>query len=534
VDTTDSENQLLELVVTNLGVIEQAALVLKPGMTAITGETGAGKTLLVTALQLLSGGRSDSSLVGVHGDEATVEGRFICEEGEVILRRVIPREGRSRAYYNGQLSTVGFLQEFSGPIVEIHGQHGYSGLVHTEHQREALDTFARIDTSRLEKIRADEKALIAILEEHGGSRGERSKELELYKFQASEIDEAEIIDAGEDKRLQSEELLLGDAAGNSEAAIQVAQLLGSDSRFIDEISDALRKVSGRESLKELEKEINRLIDEASAVASSARDITESIDSNPEKLSQIQQRRSLLTGLRRKYGETLDEVLLYRADLQQKIEMIEGSSQRVKETELSLLELREERDSEEQRVLEERKKSAPKLSKEILQHLVGLSLPNAFLEFSIEGKSGDEVEMLIALNKGSATQPLSKIASGGELSRTMLALRLVLSNNPATAIFDEVDAGIGGEVALSVGAALKNLSRNRQVVVVTHLAQVAAFADTHIGVTKTDTKTGLNVEVVQLDDDQRIVEISRMLSGSPESENAQKHAVELIAASRSDT
>jgi len=239
-------------------------------------------------------------------------------------------------------------------------------------------------------------------------------------------------------------------------------------------------------------------------------------------------------LRRKYGETLDEVLLYRADLQQKIEMIEGSSQRVKETELSLLELREERDSEEQRVLEERKKSAPKLSKEILQHLVGLSLPNAFLEFSIEGKSGDEVEMLIALNKGSATQPLSKIASGGELSRTMLALRLVLSNNPATAIFDEVDAGIGGEVALSVGAALKNLSRNRQVVVVTHLAQVAAFADTHIGVTKTDTKTGLNVEVVQLDDDQRIVEISRMLSGSPESENAQKHAVELIAASRSDT
>ncbi len=143
-----------------------------------------------------------------------------------------------------------------------------------------------------------------------------------------------------------------------------------------------------------------------------------------------------------------------------------------------------------------------------------------------------MELLIALNKGSGVQPLSKIASGGELSRTMLALRLVLSADPATAVFDEVDAGIGGEVALSVGASLKKLSEDRQVFVVTHLAQVAAYADTHIGVTKTETGTGVSVEIAELDDDHRVIEISRMLSGSPESKNAQKHAVELIAASRS--
>ena len=180
--TTENKNQLLELAVKNLGVIEEASILFNEGMTAITGETGAGKTLLVTALQLLSGGRSDSSLVGLFGDEAIVEGRFISDENEVILRRIIPKEGRSRAYFNGQLSTVGFLQEFSAPIVEIHGQHGYSGLTQREHQRKALDAFASIDASRLERIQSEGKDLIDLLQKLGGDGVERSKELELYKF----------------------------------------------------------------------------------------------------------------------------------------------------------------------------------------------------------------------------------------------------------------------------------------------------------------------------------------------------------------
>ena len=530
--TTENKNQLLELAVKNLGVIEEASVLFKEGMTAITGETGAGKTLLVTALQLLSGGRSDSSLVGLFGDEAIVEGRFLCGENEVILRRVIPKEGRSRAYFNGQLSTVGFLQEFSAPIVEIHGQHGYSGLTQREHQREALDAFASIDASRLESIQSEGKSLMNILQEIGGDEGERSKELELYKFQAAEIDDAEIVDSLEDQRLQSEELLLGDAAGNRDAALRATHVLGSSSHFIEEITEVLREISSRESLQELEREIVELIETSTEVSATARNIAESIDSNPEKLSEVQQRRTLLTGLRKKYGKTLDDVLQYRNHLHQKIEVIENSAERVKETEEQLSALRKEQDLEEQRIFKERSKAAPKLSREILRNLVGLSLPHAHIEFSIEGSSGENVELLIALNKGSGVQPLSKIASGGELSRTMLALRLVLSADPATAVFDEVDAGIGGEVALSVGAALKKLSEDRQVFVVTHLAQVAAYADTHIGVTKTETGTGVSVEIAELDDDHRVIEISRMLSGSPESKNAQKHAVELIAASRS--
>jgi len=301
---------------------------------------------------------------------------------------------------------------------------------------------------------------------------------------------------------------------------------------IDEISEALRQIKGRESLKELQIKINELLDVVSDVASDARNIAESIDVNPEKLSQIQLRRSLLTGLRRKYGDTLEEVLSYRDNLQKKIETIEGSSEKIKASEQLLLTLRSEMDLEEQKIYAERKKAAPMLSKQIRKHLESLSLPHADINFSVDGRSGEDVELLVALNKGMLAQPLAKIVSGGELSRTMLALRLVLSNDPSTAIFDEVDAGIGGEVALSVGAALKSLAKDRQVLVVTHLAKVAAYADTHIGVTKSETNAGVEVQVDQLDDDQRVIEISRMLSGSPESENAQKHAKELISASRS--
>jgi len=532
-DQSEDQSQLLELAVTNLGVIEHASLLFGPGMTAITGETGAGKTLLVTALQLLSGGRSDSSLVGVYGEEAIIEGRFFFEGGEIILQRTIPREGRSRAYVDGRISSVAFLQELSEPIVEIHGQHGFSGLVHKEHQRKALDDFGLIDLSQLENLHQEERELIGVMQELGGGDTDRSKELELYRFQAAEIDEVGVADALEDERLRAEELLLGDATGNREVATQVSEILASDSHFNEEISEALRQMKGRDALNNLETKVTDLLDFVTEVASDARNIAESIDVSPEKLAQIQLRRSLLTGLRRKYGETLEEVLQYRSGLHEKIESIEGSAERIEDTEKRLLDVREKINHEEKQILQQRKKIAPKLSEEICLRLANLSLPKANIEFSIEGASGEDVDLLVALNKGTPAQSLSKIASGGELSRTMLALRLVLSSDPSTSVFDEVDAGIGGEVAVSVGAALRDLAKDRQVLVVTHLAQVASHADTHIAVTKSETNSGVEVKVGQLDEDQRVVEISRMLSGSPESEHAQKHARELISQSRLD-
>jgi len=527
------KSQLLELAVSNLGVVESVSVLFGSGMTAITGETGAGKTLLVTALELLTGGRSDSLLVGPHGEEAIVEGRFLYKGDEVTLSRVIPRTGRARSYLDGRISTVGAIQEAAGAMVEIHGQHGHTGLVGMAQQRKALDSFANIDLSNLEKLRQEEQKFLSEFEEHGGSSDDRTKELDLYTFQANEIDEAEILDLSEDERLREEELLLGDASGNQEIADLIAEALGSDGRLDSELSDILRRIHGRESLQDLERKVTGVLHDVTAIASDARNLAEAIDASPERLTQVQYRRTLLTGLRRKYGETLEMVIAHRDSIQKKIDQIEGSKERIQKIEQQLTELQQEILAEEEKVGTARRSAAPKLANGICLHMRKLALPNAEIEITVGSGSGQEVELLVSLNKGMPLQPLSKIASGGELARTMLSLRLILSNDPSTAIFDEVDAGIGGQVALAVGAALGDLAAERQVLVVTHLAQVAAFADTHILVTKTETDQGVEVGVGQLDTDERVIEISRMLSGSPESESAQRHAKELLSAAQSE-
>jgi DNA repair protein RecN (Recombination protein N) len=526
------KSQLLELAVSNLGVVESVSVLFGSGMTAITGETGAGKTLLVTALELLTGGRSDSLLVGPHGEEAIVEGRFLYKGDEVTLSRVIPRTGRARSYLDGRISTVGAIQEVAGAMVEIHGQHGHTGLVGMAQQRKALDSFANIDLSNLEKLRQEEQKFLSEFEEHGGNSDDRTKELDLYTFQANEIDEAEILDLSEDERLREEELLLGDASGNKEIADLIAEALGSDGRLDNELSDILRKVHGRESLQDLERKVTAVLHDVTAIASDARNLAEAIDASPERLTQVQYRRTLLTGLRRKYGETLEMVIAHRDSIQIKIDQIEGSKERIQKIEQQLTKLQQEILAEEEKVGTERRSAAPKLAKRVGLHMRKLALPNAEIQIAVGSGSGQEVELLVSLNKGMPLQPLSKIASGGELARTMLSLRLILSNDPSTAIFDEVDAGIGGQVAHAVGAALGDLAAERQVLVVTHLAQVAAFADTHILVTKTETNQGVEVEVGQLDTDERVIEISRMLSGSPESESARRHAKELLSAAQS--
>ncbi|HJM99714.1 MAG TPA: hypothetical protein QF850_05610, partial [Acidimicrobiales bacterium] len=231
--------------------------------------------------------------------------------------------------------------------------------------------------------------------------------------------------------------------------------------------------------------------------------------------------------RRKYGETIEAVLAKQQELQERIKVIEGAEERAENIRMEIEKISDELKKEETKIAKARKKAAPKISQEIETFLQQLSLPNANVEFSVEGAAGEDVQLLVSLNRGQALQPIQKAASGGELSRTMLALRLVLSAEPATIVFDEVDAGIGGETAHSIGSSLKKLASERQILVVTHLAQVAASADTQIRVTKTDGNQRVGIEVEILDDEQRVIEISRMLSGSPDSENARKHAKELL-------
>ena len=263
------------------------------------------------------------------------------------------------------------------------------------------------------------------------------------------------------------------------------------------------------------------------ISITARNFSESIDVDPLRLDEIQQRIALLQDIRRKYGETLQVVLEKQKQFAEQIQILENADQMAQEIQEQLQKVEKDLATEEEKIETLRKKAAPEIAREIELYLHELSIPDGKVEFHIDGVAGEQVDIKVSLNHGQELQPLRKVASGGELARTTLATRLVLSTEPETLIFDEVDAGIGGQTALDVGNCLKELSSDRQVLVVTHLAQVASYADTQIQVVKEENEGRPSITVRTRDIDQRVVEISRMLSGSPDSENAQKHANELL-------
>lgn len=525
-------DQLLELAATNLGVIDHLGLVFGPGMTAITGETGAGKTLVLTALDLLTGGRAESSMVGPHGDEAVVEGRFLLEGEELVLQRVVPRDGRSRAYVNGRLATAATLAEHGGRLVELHGQHGHTALTTVAAQRAALDLYGRVDLAPLIDARLQERQLVAELAELGGDERERVRQVELYRFQVDEIDAAAIVSPDEDDELRRLEEMLAGASDHRDTAHRIASLLGADGPADDALSASLQAVGHGEVFTDLAMRLRDVAAELADIASEARRLSETIEADPARLDEIQQRRRLLTELRRKYGDTLEDVLEYRGETAARLAELEDHDRRAHEIEAQLTEARDQIVKAAARIGKARRKAAPKLAAEVTANVRELALPNASVECTVGDDPGDDVSILVSMNAGTALQPLAKVASGGELARTMLALRLVLSSDPATMVFDEVDAGVGGSAAQAVGSALGRLGRERQVLVVTHLAQVAAFADNQVTVVKQDDGSMVSVTASALDGEARVVELSRMLSGSPDSDAARRHATELLEAAAS--
>lgn len=524
--TSETEAKLIEMHVKNLGVIEDASLIFSSGLTALTGETGAGKTLIVTALQLLTGQRADSGLIGPFGEEARVDARYMIGKDEMVISRAVPKDGRSRAYINGSISTVSALSEITENLIEIHGQHGHTSLEKSVEQRKALDRFAKIDLTDLTGLRKHkgniENALLEIL-----GKGDSRQELEFLRFQEHEISQLQIEGADEEEKLKESENLLADATGNQFLSMKISETLNAESSLIEELGKLLQDIKGKQSLQGFEEKVTDLIDGMTNIASEARNFAESIDVDPHRLEEVQERIALLQNIRRKYGDTLQDVLDRHKQISKEILNLENAYQMSKGMQEELKEIEKNLAIEEKAISVLRKRAAPEIAKEIESYLHELSLPEGKVEFQVSGDAGEKVEINVSLNRGQALQPLNKVASGGELARTTLAARLVLSTDPETLIFDEVDAGIGGQTAMEVGKCLKRLSQNRQVIVVTHLAQVASYADSHIKVTKKETKGLPSIAIESLDSEERIVEISRMLSGSPDSENARKHALELL-------
>jgi len=525
---------LHELAVRNLGVIEDARVLLGPGLTALTGETGAGKTLVTTAVSLLVGGRAEGGLVRVGADEAEVEGRFVTDGGdEVVVRRVIPREGRARAYVDGRLATVAAIAEAVGDLVDMHGQHGQHALLRSSARRAALDRFGSIDPTPLLEARMAVREARAGLSEFGGDDRARAREIELLRFQLEEIEAADLADPDEDDLLIAEEALLSDSTAHREAAVAAGNRLGADGVVGDGLSRAIALLRDREPFDDQAKRADALLAEILDLGQELRDMADDIPDDPARLVAVGERRRVLTELRRKYGANLSDVLAYWREVSERMATLESYEERAAALEARIAELEAVEVAEAAKLAAKRRKAAPKLAAKVQEQLAKLALPNAKLDVVVGDDPGDDIDFLVAMNPGMQAGPIAKVASGGELSRVMLALQLVVAEAPPTVIFDEVDAGVGGQAATSVGQALADVAASHQVLVVTHLPQVAAFANQQVHIAKSESGKSTVTTLTELDDAGRIVELSRMLSGSPDSSTARTHAAELLEeASRS--
>jgi DNA repair protein RecN (Recombination protein N) len=527
---------LHELHIESMGVIEALDLVLTPGLTTFTGETGAGKTMLVEAINLLVGGRADPSVVRTGASEARVEGRFVVGDDEYIVSRVVPTDGRSRAYVNGRLATAATLAELGARTVDLHGQHAHQSLLSTAAQREALDRFCSTDLEPLRAARARLTEIDAALAALGGDQRSRAREVDLLRFQVGELAAAAITGDDEDERLTIEEDALADAAAHREAGqlALVALIDGpvdtgtSNRAAADSLGEAIHVLGGRVPFEEFSVRLHTLAADLTDLGRDMRALTERLEEDPQRLAEIRERRQLLRDMRRKYGDSLADVIAFQAEAEQRLAELESYEQRVGALEHErAIAVTAERDAAD-RVAEVRRGGAVKLAAAVRKVVRSLAMPHAEVEITVgDDAPGDDVTFLIAANPGLALLPLSRVASGGELARTMLALRLVLTEAPETLVFDEVDAGIGGTAATAVAEALARLGRRHQVMCVTHLAQVAALADTQIMVSKSVVKNVTTATARNVDGADRVDEIARMLSGDQAGESARLHAADLL-------
>jgi len=545
---------LVELAVRNLGVIAEARIPLQGGLTAVTGETGAGKTMVVEALGLLCGSKPDPGRVRPGAAESVVEGLFVTEAGaatpgdgaveadavdaadgdELVLGRVVPAAGRSRSYVNGALATASVLGELGGAAIEIHGQHAQQALLHGRHQRDALDRFAGIDVGPLRALRATLAELTAKLAGLGGDERERAREIDLLRYQIDEIDAVGPI-AGEEERLDAEEDELAGAVRHRGAAESAIDALGADGGALDGLAVAAEALRDSAPFAAELLRLDSVEPELRDVLAELRARAESIEPDDERLAEIRRRRHLLVELRRKYGADLNEVLAHADEARRRLAELHSLEATRAGVEAQIEAARAAVTLEAKRVGDARRAAAPTLAGELVEILADLALPASRIDVVVADRhdapgAGDDVEIRLATNPGAPLGGLAKVASGGELSRVMLALRLVLSGGPDVMVFDEVDAGVGGAAATAVGAALARLARDRQVLVVTHLAQVAAFADHQLRVAKQSDDHSTVTVVEHLDDEARVVELSRMMTGRPDSATAREHAEELLVSS----
>jgi DNA repair protein RecN (Recombination protein N) len=577
---------LEEMRIRSLGVIDDAVVELSPGFTAVTGETGAGKTMVVTSLGLLLGGRADPALVRIGAASAVVEGRISVpagaaaavraaeagaelDDGVLLVSRTVSAEGRSRAHLGGRSVPVGLLAELADELVAVHGQTDQQGLLKPARQRGALDRYAgdavAVPLAAYGEAYRRLRAVATELDEITTRARERAQEADLLRFGLAEIEAVEPR-AGEDVELAAEAERLGHAEALASAAALAHGALAGNPEDPEGV-DATTLVAGAgralEAVRSHDPALAGLADRMGEISILLSDVAgelagyaDDLDADPRRLAAVEERRAALTQLTRKYGADVAGVLAWAEESAGRLTELDGDDERIGELTAERDELRTGLSALAQALTDARTEAAARFAEAVTAELASLAMPHARVSFDIRqtettdeaagvevggrsvlyGPSGaDEVELLLAPHPGAPPRPIAKGASGGELSRVMLAVEVVFAGTDPvpTYLFDEVDAGVGGKAAVEIGRRLAKLAKSAQVVVVTHLPQVAAFADRQLLVEKTNDGSVTRSGVTVLEGEDRVRELSRMLAGQEDSETARAHAEELLATARAD-
>ncbi len=529
-----------ELIVSNLGIIESAHLEPGPGFVVVTGETGAGKTMLLGALRLLMGTSARRDLVGPAGGESLVDGRFLFNDGdEVTMRRRVNREGRSKAYLDGSMVPAKALQEKTSAHIEVVGQHDHMLLTTPNGARSLVDAaFGAAGRQAAGDYRKAWEELVLVrqkLELLGGGRRELERELEMAQFQSEEIDAAGFA-RGDDELLQSRVDRLRNAEDLAQGYELVLESLGDEgaqASFLRTANDLARMVRLDSSLADAVERVDSLAAQLGELHLDLASAASALEHEPGELDDLEERIQQMGTLRRKYGESLSEVLSFgerAAERAAELAELLGTADDLAD---ELAGATDAAVAAAEKLSGQRRKAAKRVARDAISHLTDLGMSDPVLRFDFTaselGPAGaDRVDLVFASSPGLTPGPAAKVASGGELSRLTLALRLAAGVGDAQLLaFDEVDAGIGGSTALAMGDKLARLAADRQLFCVTHLPQVAAHAKTHYVV----ERTGAGAEVRRVDGDERLAELSRMLGGLADSERGQLHAAELLAAAQ---
>ncbi|OFT27863.1 DNA repair protein RecN [Corynebacterium sp. HMSC08F01] len=563
---------LAEIAISNLGVIRHASAELAPGLTVLTGETGAGKTMVVTGLRLLTGGRADASRVRTGAQEAVVEGALSIadlpestlsavhaiaegagagpdENGEYVVSRAVKATGRSSAHLGGRKVPAATLGDLAGHLLTIHGQNDQLRLLAPEQQLAALDRFEPAIAQKLSSYRdvyVQWREASKDLKDRTEKRLELAQEMDRLRFAIEEIDAVAPVD-GEDadlvatiNRLQDVDALR-EAAQTALVAIDGAEAVGGYSAEAEEAaSDLVGRAQAAlvgasdEELRELGVRLGEVAGVLADVSAELGSFTADLPTDPDELERLLQRQQELKGLTRKYAPDIAGVLAWREKAGKRLSKIDTSEEAIDELKRRVADLEAELKKRAAALTKARNKAAKNLGEAVTEELHGLAMPKAQLRVELaEAKFGrdgaDAVEITLAPNSALEPKPLATSASGGELSRVMLALEVILSESSAggTLVFDEVDAGVGGRAAVEIGRRLARLALRHQVIVVTHLPQVAAYANTHLHVSKDVSDEAVTSGVGNLTDEQRIEELARMMAGLDDSDTGRAHAAELF-------